>query len=279
MKFFKTKRGIIIAVVAVIVSTLLGRHIIAESSVFYKIPYEKINISETLNKENLTEDDYMLIYKHTGVSPSIARETINAGNSDTLGELNNLYFNKPVTGKKYIIFPIVLEDRNQSQVTPFVSLKKGDILITFGSRTLDWRHGHCALVVDSAGTILLEHTSVGNTSSLTDTSYWMKYPSFVVLRYEDEDIAVKAADYAMENLVDIDYSIFAGIFKKDKTNEKDPSSHCSHIVWQAYKACGADIDNNGGFIVTPKDIALSDKLQVVQLYGINPENFTDRLMK
>ena len=122
--------------------------------------------------------------------------------------------------------------------------------------------------------------SVGNTAVLSSAQKWGSYPSFVVLRYPDEEKAKKAAEFAKEKLIDVPYSIFAGLLQKDKSkNEAVSSSHCSHIVWQAYKAIGIDIDSNGGRIVTPKDIAKSDKLRLVQIFGHKPEEFNSRLMK
>ncbi len=280
MNFFKTKKGIIITVIAVIILTLIVRHIIAENSVFYKVPYKKVNIESTLDKKKLTDEDYMLIYEQTGVSPGAARELISLGYTDILTELHDLYFKAPDTEKHYIAYPITLEERNKVQNTPLVPLKAGDILVTFNTRTLDWRHGHCGLVLDDYGTTLLEHMSVGNQSCVTSPFEWGTYPAFAVLRYSDKKVAEDAVRYAEEKLVGVDYNIFAGIFKKDKSDEEKLSdSHCSHIVWQAFKTCGVDIDSNGGFIVTPRDIAMSEKLQVVQIYGLNPKDFTSRILK
>ena len=181
--------------------------------------------------------------------------------------------------KNYIAYPVTAEERNTKQYTPFVPLKKGDILVTFNTQTLDWRHGHLGLVLNDSGTALLEHMAIGEVSCVTDAFYWGKYPAFIVLRYFDEKVSEKAANYAQENLVGAPYSIFSGIVKKDKTGEEKPTSHCSHIVWQAYKSQGADIDKNGGLIVTPRDIAMSDDLQVVQIYGLNPKDYTSRILK
>ena len=135
-------------------------------------------------------------------------------------------------------------------------------------------------MLDDEGTVLLEHMSIGNTSCVTSAKNWGKYPGFVVLRYPDTDVATKAADYAREHLLNIDYNIFAGIIKKDKSDEQKPeSSHCSHIVWQAYMAMGIDIDRDGGPLVTPYDVAMCKELRVVQIYGIHPENYTQRILK
>ena len=279
MKFFKTKKGKIITVLVILLTILIIRHIIAENTVYYKPTYEKADISDTLSNETLEDKDYMLIYKQTGVSPGAAKEIMESGDTELLSELNELYFKEAPSKKNYIAYPITLEERNNSQITPLVPLKKGDILATFNTRTFDWRHGHLGLVVDDSGTVALEHMAIGQVSCTTSAFRWGKYPAFVVLRYSDPEVAAKAADYAGKNLVGIPYSIVAGIIDKDKTGEVNPSSHCSHIVWQAYKSQGVDIDVDGGPIVTPHDVAMSEKLSVVQIFGTDPEDYEDRLLK
>ena len=279
MKFFKTKKGIIITAAVILLLILLVRHVICTNNAFYKPNYEKKDITSILKKDTLSDDDYMLIYKQTGVSPKTVKELIKDGDLQLLSDIQELFFKKPDFKKNYIAYPITAEERNNGQYTPLVPLKKGDILVTFNTQTLDWRHGHLGLVLNDSGTVLLEHMAIGETSCTTDAFYWGTYPSFMVLRHPDRDVAENAADYARENLVDIPYDIFAGIIKKDKTGEDNPASHCSHIVWQAYKSQGIDIDANKGPIVTPRDISNSKELQVVQIFGLNTKDFEKRLLK
>ncbi len=277
MKIFKNKLLIILMLIA---SVLTIRHIYFLNTAFYIPDYKAEDISHLLTKKELTDSDYSTIFINTGVSPAAARELILEKQSNILTQLNKLYFKKPEYDKNYICFPFTIEERNVNQHTPIVNLKKGDILVTFNTATLDWRHGHIGLVTDKNGVIMLEHMAIGDTSCLTHTSSWVDYPAFAVLRYPDFQVASAAADYAIANLIDIKYSVFAGIIKKDKSGDKAvDSSHCSHIVWQAYKSAGVDIDSNGGLVVTPKDIALCDKLKVVQIYGINPQKYADRVLK
>ena len=82
-----------------------------------------------------------------------------------------------------------------------------------------------------------------------------------------------------KHLIDIEYSLFAGITDKDMSDNDKIDSHCAHIVWQAYKAAGKDIDKDGGIIVTPNDIATCKDLEVVQIYGIDPEDYSDRILR
>lgn len=245
---------------------------------FYMVPYERTDISDLIRNENISEEDFDEVFRQTGVSPAAAKELVKNKEFHILDRLNDLYFQMPDVNKEYIVYPVTAQERNSLQRTPMVNLKKGDILITFNTHTLNWRHGHCGIVLDGEEGIMLEHMSVGETSCRSLAEDWRSYPGFVVLRYPDEEISKKAAEYAEKHLLNIRYSVFAGIIKKDKSNETIPKySHCSHIVWQAYKAAGVDIDANGGIVVTPKNLAMSDKLEIVQIYGINPAKYESRV--
>lgn len=253
-------------------------HLYSTSLCFYKVKYPKQDISEVLQKDNLTDADYMLIFRQTGISPHSSKKLVQKGDLDFLQNMNDLYFKIPKTQKDYIAFPVTASEVNTSYTVSFADIKRGDILVTFNTHTLDWRHGHCAIVIDEKNGLLLEHMSIGNPSCITNIKYWGEYPGFVVLRYPDENIAKKAADYAQNHLVGIDYDVFAGMIKKDKTGQQNPSSQCAHIVWQAYKAVGVDIDSTSDAFVIPKDIAMSDKLKLVQIYGINPDKYKGRIL-
>ena len=234
--------------------------------------YEYFEVKET--------DSAYTIFKGTGLSPWASRELIESGNFDTIKRLNKLYFKKPKYKKNYIAYPITAEERNETQYTPLAPLKDGDILVTFSTHTLSWRHGHLGLVTDAQNGIILEHMAIGQTSCFGRAKRWGNYPAFAVLRHPEEKVAKAAAEYAKDNLLDISYNILAGVFKKDKSHmEKIDCSHCSHIVWQAYKAVGADIDRDGGILVTPKDVALCKDLKVVQIFGFDTKDYEDRLLK
>lgn len=250
---------------------LFIRHKVNEKNAYYfpDYAYEKVSTSDGDEK----------IFKYTGLSPKATRDITEGGKKVTFNRLNKLYFEKPDIEKEYIFFPTTVQESVKASV-PLAPLCDGDILVTFNTHTLDWRHGHLALVVDSEKNIILEHMSIGRTSVLSYAEKWGSYPAFAVLRYPDKIKAKKAAKYAKEKLLDVPYNIFAGIIEKDKSKKDEiTSSHCSHIVWQAYKAAGVDLDSNGGRIVTPKDVAKSDKLKLVQIFGLNPKNFNGGLMK
>lgn len=252
----------------IILILIVSRHFLNARKAFYMPDYPYSAITDGKD-----------IFKYTGLSPSGAEEMIKAGREDDVKKLNRLYFEKPGIKKQYILFPVTAEDKITSDLPPLAPVKKGDILVSFSTYTLDWRHGHIALALTDGGEMCLEHISAGKKSVITKGKKWNRYSNFVLLRYPDEKTAAMAANYALSKLEGVPYSIFAGIKVKDKSGyEKADSSHCSHIVWQAYKAVGADLDSNGGRLVTPHDIAMSPKLKTVQIYGVNPQEYKDRIL-
>jgi uncharacterized protein YycO len=93
--------------------------------------------------------------------------------------------------------------------------------------------------------------------------------NFLVLRPKlEQSVKTEIAQYVKENMLNVPYRLTTGIFTK-KYDENFPNSQCAHFVWHAYKTFGVDLDSNGGAIVKPQDIALSDKVEVVQAYGFD----------
>ena len=279
MRFFRSKKVIIILILVVI---LLVRHFYNNSdNVLLWTPDIKYqDITSIIEKEVLTEEDYITIFNQTGISPNSVNEILKNNDISIIKELNTLYFDRQEIEQKYLCFPFTTMEYNVNESTPIVPLKDGDILVNFSTSTLDWRHGHSALVIDAENDKTIEHTLVGAQSHMGTVSSWGKQPKFVVLRYEDEEVINKVVEFAKENLIGVDYDIFVGIDgKKDKSDEKRKyASNCSHIVWQAFKSQGIDIDSNGGIFVTPNDIALSNKLKVVQIMGLDTAEYIDRLL-
>ena len=183
MKFFKSKKTIALLSVIIILLVLIIRHIYCVNSAFYNVEYPKTDISELIRTSNLSDNDYDIIFKNTGVSPKAAKDIVQSEDYELLDRLNDLYFKEPEFNKEYIASPVTVQERLNKGKTPLVPLKKGDILITFNTHTLEWRHGHCGLVLTEDGEKILEHTSIGNTSCINYASSWGRYPAFVVLRH------------------------------------------------------------------------------------------------
>lgn len=264
----------------IIILVLLIIHTYNLNNTFWCPDVEYKDVIEICKKENLTDEDYLEIFNQTGISPYAIKRIIEDGRLNRLQQLNKYYLTKPNIKQSYLWFPFTMMDYTVSQRTPLVNLKNGDILVHFNTHTLDWRHGHVGLVVDVENDKVLEHAVIGETSYYSSLSNWNRQSKFLVLRYEDEEIIDDVLEYAKNNLLDLKYNIFVGVFdNKDKSESNDKfSSNCSHIIWQAFKKFDIDLDSNGGNIVTPKDIALSNKLKVVQIYGIDTEKYIERLL-
>ncbi len=256
------------------------RHIYCNMGEYHIPDYPRTNISNLLKSESKAEKDYLVLYRQTGLSPVAIDNICKKKEFDVALMLQDLMFEKPEIKRKYILYPLTSEERTKGRSIPFADLRDGDILVTFNTSTLDWRHGHCAMVADAKNGLILEHRAAGEKSCLMSSEFWSDYPSFAVLRYTDSKTASKAAQYAKNHLIGVDYSMLAGIFKKDKSDEALPSrSNCSHIVWQAYKYAGVDLDRDKGFSVTPGNIAYSEKLKVVQVFAMDTDDFEKRLAK
>ena len=195
MKIYRIK---LYGIVFIILAILCARHIHCALGVFHSPSYSKEDITHIIDSKNVSDTDLEFVFRQTGVSPQIARDLINSQNTDLLLKLNEKYFAEPENKRNYIFFPLTAEERNTASATELVPVKNGDILITFNTHTCDWRHGHAAIVTNAEKGEILEHKSVGNVSELGNIRQWGSYPSFVVLRYPDDDLAQKASTYARE---------------------------------------------------------------------------------
>lgn len=48
-------------------------------------------------------------------------------------------------------------------------------------------------------------------------------------------------------------------------------TQCALLIWQAFYKFGYDLDTQDGLFVTPKSLASSPLLEILQIYGFNPE--------
>jgi uncharacterized protein YycO len=276
---------ICIALAAFIVSTAAALRIsmaAIEADAHVYPDYPRLDIRHILSKEQLSEDDYITLFYQTGLGRPAVDEIRSSGDDWARRILlfQDHFFrkvqyvcerNSPISREESII------DENGRYIagTEMAPLHEGYILVTKSSHTYGWRNGHSALVVDSTNGRTLESVVLGSNSSIQDISKWTNYPNFILLRlknstYEEmEEIACTA----QELLLDIPYDLTAGVFgPRPAGRDKVKGTHCSHLVWQACSYYGYDLDSDGGIIVTPKDIANSPELEVVQVYGVDPGN-------
>ena len=85
------------------------------------------------------------------------------------------------------------------------------------------------------------------------------------------------ADYTFENMSGIPYGFMTDILEHIiKVDAEIGDTDCSHLIWRSFKEFGYNLDSDGGLIVTPRDIAESSLLEVVQVYGIDLETIREK---
>lgn len=232
-----------------------------------------LDLEPILTKESFDTTDYIILFEQTGLSSAIIDELKSTPNfkakllqfqKDYLADLEsyNIYM-PPVTFCQ-------LTGSSSTYKTKAFTLApyhNGYILITNATHSFGWRHGHAGLVVDEIHGYTLEAITIGTPSCLQNIHKWEYYPTFKMLRLKDVSLAElnNIANYALAHLNGLPYNILST--KKQKTPE---NTHCSLLIWQAFKYFDYDLDSTGGPLVSPKDIACSPLLEVLQIYGFNP---------
>ncbi len=230
--------------------------------------YAKKDIVPLLHKKERTEEDYEELYAQTGLTKHGIDDLIATGEYDRILRIQECYFaDYQVNTKEFMPFTY---SQYIYGLAELCRLQEGDIILS-SSIYLSWfRYGHSALVVDGGAGAVVDAVSIGKNSAVSSTSQFKNYAQFLVLRPKaSEEVRKQAAEYAKEHLVDLPYMITVGVFSP-KAPEQLKATHCSHLVWYAYKQCGLDIDGTGGLVVTPQDISKSDQLELVQNFGFDP---------
>lgn len=226
--------------------------------------YPKTDISGILEKQTLTDRDYNTLYEQTGLTKLGIDGLINAGKTQRILQIQEEFFASH-DWEHENFGPFTCSDRIDTNI-PLAVLEKGDIIVSANSHFSFIQSGHSAIVVDTDQLRVLNATGYGNKSSIEDITEINCRPTFMVLRVKgDREFRKKVAEYAENNLLDLDYSLFV----KNAAEEKAEATHCSHLIWYAYKQFGIDLDSDGGRFVWPKDIANSPYVELVQVYGMD----------
>ena len=253
----------------------------------YTPSYAKQDI-EAIVGDGIKEDEYKELFLQTGLGKSTINSIIE-NNNNYVEELKK-YQDDFFAENDYVCNRITIITGEEQSVDAdgkitgkfkIQGLRDGDILISLSTHSLGWRHGHAAIVVDSKKGITLESLVLGQDSEYQNYKKWEKYPTFIQLRLKDnvlkevggdrQEVEKKLINTAKTKLKGVPYGLFAGIPVKYVENISD--THCAHLVWYAYKELGIDIDSDKGIFVTPYDMANSDLLEVVQIYGIDPTEY------
>lgn len=168
-----------------------------------------------------------------------------------------------------------MPDISPEEMTPYSYkdamkiIENGDILITFDSHFLSWRNGHAGIVVDATDGTVLEAKTLGINSSFSNINRWRTYNSFAILRVTalSSEERSEIATFASERLINVPYSLLPRFIKLPLEDDRTLSgTHCSHLIWLSFMQYGYNIDSDGGFIVTPRDLYDSEYLQKVAVY-------------
>lgn len=242
----------------------------------------------------LSHEQLDIIYEQTGLTQVGLQRLEKAGRLDQLEVFHRAFFleavetsmkelhgfsypltslpmtcfqNSPISWEEYVMD---LEG-NRGAYLPMVPLENGDILLTPNSHSFGWRQGHSALVVDGEEGITLESVVLGQNSTTQWAWKWQGFPAVIILRPVDTTLGECATELALDYLFDIPYILTIGVLsEKFRTISDIKGTNCSHLVWQAYQWAGVDIDSNGGVQVLPEDMAWSEHLEVVQIWGVDP---------
>ncbi len=209
------------------------------------------------------------LFLQTGLGPAGAKAVLEQDGADGLLRMQDQLY-APAVWQCGTGTPLTRQETLASAVE-MAPLEDGDILVTTASHFFGWRQGHACLVVDAArGETLDCGMSVAEIGSAAS---WALRANFAVLRLAgasaEERAAVAAA--ARGTLLGVPYNIAVGIFPPKGDGAGVRSTHCSHLVWSAYRAFGYDLDATGGPVVTPRDLLRSPLLEIVQVYGMDPQ--------
>lgn len=282
----KKKRLAVFAVILVAVAALwlFLQHVYPHFHTPFVPAYAQADLANTLSKSMLSEQDYQLLFTQTGLGKPAIDDLLALGDAGKAQILDTqaAFLNHPgeapcsplgITTREHRFLD---EDGRIRYMVPLAPLKNGDIVVTLSTHTAGWSHGHAGLVVDGSNGVTLESVVLGSLSSQMDVNHWRSYSTLAVLRPKaDDETRQKVVQLALDKLDNIPYSLVSGAFG-DKFQPLDGthSAHCGYLPWYAWMAVGVDLDSDGGRIAAPEDLLHSPNVEVVQVFGFDPNRFS-----
>ncbi len=275
----RTKLAIISGALAVIlILTGILCVVTFHNNAYFSPDYPFVDLSGVLSKTELSKEDYKLLFFQTGLGKIAVDELLkqeNGAEKIKRHQQSFFYHNEIVCEQKALTTCMEYNVSSKGNYTfgfELAPVKAGYVLAMESSHSFGWRHGHAGIVLNDKA--VLEAPIIGQPTAVYSINIWRYYPTFIMLKLKDtsdEDLEKIALD-AKETLEGIVYSPLAGLFKKQQ-GKKPENVQCAYLVWYAFNNFNIDIDSDGGNIVTVRDIINSDKFEVVQIYGYNPEDF------
>ena len=282
LKQAKHKKLIITSVVLLMLFVIIAvMDAIIEPEGYFHPDYDRKDISSILEKKNFTEDDYKELFYQTGLGKTAVDEIMNGQNGadKILGYQENFFKNSNILCEPIGIITsqesIVNSEGKPMYGFDLAPYKNGYVLITKATHSLGWRHGHAAIITDAENKETLEAVILGSNTRFQNINKWRVYPSLIMLKLKDtsQETLNVIAEFAKNNLYDIPYGLTVGLTsKKNPDPQNIISTQCSHLAWYPFMQYGYDVDNDGSWLVTPKDIANSNLFEIVQIYGVDPRN-------
>lgn len=278
----KHKKLIIaLIIITIIVFTIFIMEIVIEPMGYIRPDYEMTDISKILEKDSLSDSDYKELFYQTGLGKTALDELLNnkeSGINEILKFQQIFFYDNNVACEKIGIITsqesIVDNEGNPMYGFNLAPYKNGYILITKATHSLGWRHGHAGIITDAENQETLEAVILGTDTMFQNINKWRVYPSFIMLKLKDasQENLNEIANFAKENMGGIPYGLTVGLTsKKNPAPDKIKSTQCAHVAWYPLMQFGYDVDYNGSWLVTPRDIANSDLFEVVQIYGVDPK--------
>lgn len=274
MAFKRLVKAIILSILVVFVLAIsviyLPQRFIAHIDEAFVPDYPRVELTP--------DSDYETLFLQTGLGRSSVDKLKAEGDFEAVTETQKRFFDTPEIECAPMFDWLIREDRLGDAESPdFADLQSGDILITLSTHSFGWRHGHAGLLIDEY--TVLECQQMGMDVSLEGIYYWTNYSNWAVLRPKNVTPEQQEAvcEFALNKLKGKPYNILSGIFgpKAPDINNKNTGFYCTNLIWYAWNNFGIDLDSDGGKIVTAYDLLHSDKLEVVQLYGIDPREFLE----
>lgn len=277
------KSAIALKTVAAILAALLV--LIFSCRIFYMVSdknigrwrprYDMADISALLEKDNLTEEDYSILYAQTGLTEIGIRRALSRGE---IGKTRILKIQQEFFSEYRIenseFDPLMCTDYIDGYTTN-IYLEDGDIIVSASTHLSCMRIGHAGLVTDAEKNEVLQAVSYDEPSEIGYITDFTDRVNYIVLRPKlPEEVRKSVAEYAKNNLCGIKYSAFVGSFNKKAAKR----TQCAHIVWFAYAKCGYNLLKKNVAVVLPYDLANSDMVEVVQVSGLNPYVLWKNLM-
>lgn len=241
----------------------------------YFVPdYERVTLTE--------ESDYETIFLQTGLGRLAVDTLLEKGDFQAILDAQEAFFNPPEAECTALLGwftreDLYKEDEEDTVERKLVDLQPGDILISLSTHSFGWHHGHAAIVI--GGNTTLESVVLGTDSQLGTSKGWCDYSNYAVLRIKDvtPELQQEVVDYSLENLQGVPYHLTSGLIGGKAPEPDSPvfGTQCAYLVWYAWYQMGYDLDSDGGRIVTPHDLLHSDKVEIVQIYGMDPREFVE----